>query len=310
MTARSGVAVVTVLAAALLAAPASTAAAAVTARAQDCASTEIVIARGSYEETTTGRMKQVADQVDQLTRKTVETYGLPYKASLDLRGASALEGDKMLGTYVNEQARACPKKRFVLLGYSQGAWVVGDALTGGTTPAGSTGPTITPEAGRQIAAIVLFGDPRYTFGEPFNHGTFKPGREGNAPRPAGAYGSYAKRMRSYCDGDDQTCQNVIGLGHLHYWPKYNADAAGFILDRLNSSDLPPKVTDVKDARMDEGLTPALQQADQAIREALKRVQEGIDEATRDDAPPARAPEPKAEKKHWWDTLTSWLNPFD
>ena len=143
---------------------------------------------------------------------------------------SANAGITMLADHLTSQAAACPKQRFVLLGYSQGAWVIGDALAGG---GGGVAPRVSATLGQRIAAIVFYGDPRFTAGEPYNRGTHLEGVSGVIPREPGGLATYAKRIRSYCDSDDTVCQSgATGQGHFRYWQTENENAAAFVMGKL------------------------------------------------------------------------------
>jgi cutinase len=136
-------------------------------------------------------------------------------ADIDL-GASPSIGVSNLVAFLNESALRHPDRHVVLLGYSQGAQVVGDALVPPSMRVcGVDAAELSPAASEQIAAVMLFGDPRFTNGEAFNAGTFEPGREGLYPRPAGALDRYADRLRNYCARDDITCQGSEGTMDAH-----------------------------------------------------------------------------------------------
>ena len=77
----------------------------------------------------------------------------------------------------NCQAAACPDKRFVIAGYSQGAWVVGDSLVGG---GGGWPSPVDPVYAPKVAAVVMYGDPRFRSGEAFTTRQLGP----RAPRSA------------------------------------------------------------------------------------------------------------------------------
>jgi cutinase len=164
---------------------------------------------------------------------TIRSFVPP--AEIDL-GESPSIGVTNLVTELNESAVRHPGRCFVLLGYSQGAQVVGDALMPPSQRiCGQEAGELSTAASDRIVAVLLFGDPRFTNGEPFNAGTFDPDREGLSPRPAGALDRYADRLRNYCARDDVTCQGRGGSlqAHTTYFSNtMPAQAAAFASQRL------------------------------------------------------------------------------
>jgi cutinase len=198
-----------------------------------CADVEVVAVRGTNESTPIGVLGYLAYGVTVGTSKTVSTYGLPYPATSDWV-TSVNAGKSLLAERLATQAAACPDQEFVLLGYSQGAWVVGDSLAGG---GGGFPPPVPAALGAKVAAVVLYGDPRYRSGEPFAAGTAGAAHStvnGIIPRDTGALATYASRIRNYCELDDPFCQygGPGGSGHFAYTGKYTNDAAAFVVSKL------------------------------------------------------------------------------
>jgi cutinase len=201
--------------------------------ATGCADVEVISVRGTNESTPIGVLGYLAYGITTTTPLTVATYGLPYPATTDWV-TSVNAGKSLLTQRLTTQAAACPNQRFVLLGYSQGAWVVGDSLAGG---GGGFPPPVSAALGTRVAAVVLYGDPRYRSGEPFDAGTAGAAGttiNGIIPRDRGALATYASRIRSYCEIDDPFCQygGPGGSGHFAYTGTYTNDAAAFVVGRL------------------------------------------------------------------------------
>ncbi|MDI1465153.1 cutinase family protein [Catellatospora sp. KI3] len=118
--------------------------------------------------------------------------------------------------------------RFVLLGYSQGAHVIGDAL------ASDSGNRIAAAYRSRIAAVVFFGDPTFRYGEPFNVGGAP--RTGTWPRAAGVLSEFNNRLRSYCYAGDRWCQNISDPNDVHgtryQTSTVQSSAKSFILSKL------------------------------------------------------------------------------
>ncbi|WP_196279133.1 cutinase family protein [Catellatospora vulcania] len=118
--------------------------------------------------------------------------------------------------------------RFVLVGYSQGAHVIGDAL------ASDSANRIAAAYRSRIAAVVFFGDPTYRKGEPFNVGGAT--GTGTWPRAAGVLSEFNSRLRSYCYASDKWCQNTSDPNDVH-GTRYQTSAVqtsakSFILSKL------------------------------------------------------------------------------
>jgi hypothetical protein len=201
---------------AVLAAPALTGPAAPTviaapqlvadAPANGCAEVETIAVRGTTERQGGGIVagplaRALQDQFDQ----TVQTHDLVYPASFAYQ-SSKRQGVTALRARLSRTSAACPDTRFVLIGYSQGADVIGDTLSSGTVPAAD-----------RIGAVVLFGDPAFNSREPFATGSFRPGTNGVFPRATGALGPFTDRAISFCNRDDTFCQRgASGTGHFRY----------------------------------------------------------------------------------------------
>jgi cutinase len=212
-----------------------------------CAEIRIIGVRGSTEpQSGSGLLKPIGDALAAAHRVHTAYVELEYPATIrsfippaeiDL-GESPSIGVTNLVNGLNESAVRHPGRCFVLLGYSQGAQVVGDALIPPSQRiCGQEAGEISTAASDRIVAVLLFGDPRFTKGEPFNAGTFDPDREGLSPRPAGALDRYAGRLQNYCARNDVTCQGRHGTlqAHVAYFENsMPAQAIAFASQRLRA----------------------------------------------------------------------------
>ena len=184
-----------------------------------CTSVKVIGARGTGEAPGLGYLLSgVARQIDAKVSKPVTSVGLDYPASSDFT-TSAKQGTTALNRLVAAEKSSC----LVLLGYSQGAIVVGETLA-----------AIGASGGSRIVAVVLFGDPRFNGSERYDAGTFAKNSRGTYPRPTGQLSAFASRMRSYCNGGDTVCQGPGASGkgtHLEYGT-YTDDAARFVAARV------------------------------------------------------------------------------
>ncbi|MFI7588179.1 cutinase family protein [Spongisporangium articulatum] len=226
LLARATAALVTVLAAALATGLGAAPAHAVQASSSGCADVLIIAARGTGEPGNVGAgLSGLVSAIQNGTSKKVAAYGVPYPASTDF-DTSVPDGVSRLTKRATKAVADCPRQRLVLIGYSQGAWVVGDALDS---------PNLNA-AGRRVAAVVLYGDPRFNAAESYDRGSFRAGVDGLYPRATGALGRYASRVRSYCDTGDWVCQNgADGNAHNLYGRNKTSAASTFVLAQLRSS---------------------------------------------------------------------------
>lgn len=167
---------------------------------------------------------------------TFESFHATYPARIDL-GQSPTIGVHNLVSLLNDEASSRPQRRIVLLGWSQGAQVITDALLHPAARyAGTEAPDLDPTAADQIAAIALFANPAFTAGEPYNAGEFTPGVSGVIPRRPGMLAAYTDKIRDYCARGDISAQNAPGSdveGHVAYFHNGMPDqAAEFVLSRL------------------------------------------------------------------------------
>ncbi|TDB75492.1 cutinase family protein [Micromonospora sp. KC723] len=168
-----------------------------------CADVDVVVARGTGEPGPLGII--VGDPVfaalqRRLTGVTVTSHAVDYPANTS--PTSPTEGNRALVNHVTGQAQSCPDQRFVLVGYSQGANVVGNSL--GTSSAGAAvgGPvvaTIPTAVQPRVAAVLVFGYPLRKLGR-------------------GIEGTFAARTLDICADRDVVCDRwgTSVLAHLGY----------------------------------------------------------------------------------------------
>ncbi|WP_328477394.1 cutinase family protein [Actinoplanes sp. NBC_00393] len=183
-----------------------------------CADVEVLGARGTTERPGLGvLLTPLAQRITRELPQTVRTTAVDYPASFNYT-ASVRQGVADLTAKVQRTAAACPETKVVLAGYSQGADVVGDTVTG-------------PLAGDldNVAAVLLFGDPSFTAGEPFN--VTDGNRSGIFPRGRNRLAAVADRTQSFCNRNDRFCQGGTSLAaHLNY-NQFLDDASSFVAER-------------------------------------------------------------------------------
>lgn len=213
--------------------------------ARECTPYLVITVRGTGEPSKGQLLSPVARKISQARPGEVKTIDLDYPAGTNVREGGT-RGVRVLIDTLNVQSEACPDQRFVLLGYSQGAMVIGDALAAPESRmVGETTGSVRAEAAEQVLGVVLYGDPRFTGSEPFNVGSFDPELGGIMPRQPGALDAYADRISSFCVAGDLVCQTSLEAAesrgaasaaqrhHVEYYSNgMQQDGADFVIERL------------------------------------------------------------------------------
>ncbi|KIJ29283.1 carbohydrate esterase family 5 protein [Sphaerobolus stellatus SS14] len=200
-----------------------------------CADVHIIAARASTEAPGAGIIGALVTQVQKQSSQTVSTDAVDYPATLTNYASSSAQGTAATMTLLTNQANTCPEQKIVLVGYSQGAQIIGDAVAGGGGVAG-LGPATAPvpaSIANRVVAIVQMGDPRHVVGQSFDRGTST--LNGLFPRAANQqYSSTLQpRIESFCDFDDPFCASGVDVEvHLTYLDRYQNTAAQFILTQI------------------------------------------------------------------------------
>lgn len=113
-------------------------------RAAPCAPVHIIAARASGEAPGEGIIGSLIAAVIEESTQEITTAVVDYPATLSNYASSSAAGTKALTAQLTAQVAACPLQKIVLVGYSQGAHVIGDTLAGGG--GGSLGPKTQPVA--------------------------------------------------------------------------------------------------------------------------------------------------------------------
>jgi hypothetical protein len=211
-----------------------------TASTASCAAVHIIVARASTEAAGDGVIGALATLIQGDVNATVSQEAVVYPATLTNYASSVAQGDSAMAKDIENAVSACPNEKLVLLGYSQGAQVVGDVLAGGG--GGSLGAQSAPvpaaDAAKVIAAI-QFGDPRH---QPnlasIDLGT-DPGAQGIFPVVSGqSRAGFSAILRSWCDTGDPFCAGGANLNaHLQYTQKYDTAANTFVKGRLTAAGI-------------------------------------------------------------------------
>jgi hypothetical protein len=151
-----------------------------------CPDVEIIGARATTERPGLGvLLTPLAQQITKALPETVRSTAVDYPASFNYQ-PSVAQGVQSLTADLQKTAAACAGTRFILMGYSQGANVVGDALAG----RGRGAPAISAALAKRV-------------------GVFTRGK--------GKLSAVAGRTESFCNANDEFCQGGTSLAaHLNY----------------------------------------------------------------------------------------------
>ena len=96
-----------------------------------CSKLHMIVARGSTEPQGEGSVRAITAQIQNLVSGS-SSEGIMYPATLEDYQSSESQGAAAMVQAITNYAQACPDSKIALLGYSQGAQVIGDALGGGS----------------------------------------------------------------------------------------------------------------------------------------------------------------------------------
>ncbi|GAA6041119.1 hypothetical protein JCM8097_004124 [Rhodosporidiobolus ruineniae] len=186
------------------------------AAAGGCSTLQMIVARASTEAPGEGIIGAVADGVKKQVAGS-DSQAVDYPATLGNYASSEAQGFEAMVSDANAFAAKCANTPIVLMGYSQGAQVTGDAISGGAT--GTSGRAargntkLTQAAADNVVAIVQMGDPTFVPSKNFNVGS------SNDP------GVFERQ---------DTSGNSLAT-HLGYVREFGTDATDFIVGKANGA---------------------------------------------------------------------------
>ncbi|RAK81237.1 putative acetyl xylan esterase (Axe1) [Aspergillus fijiensis CBS 313.89] len=211
----------------------------------ECVDIHFMLARGTTEDYpgTTYTMAELA--AANMTTLTTNYESIIYPAVSETSSDSYFVGRAAVGSQVNRYAAACPRSKIVLISYSQGAMIVGDALAGGggdSTLGNATEPLISEEVSKHIAANVYYGNPRHAPYQPYNMGNNTWNVTGKYPRLDYQINYLHDRYRhvtaDWCNNGDGVCSPSEGADslslHMAYASDYDPIAAAWIVEKLGA----------------------------------------------------------------------------
>lgn len=140
-------------------------------RQAGCPPNHLIVARGSLEPPGPGSMLTLAEKVMAANPGTT-MESIVYPATIENYDTSSASGTTAVTQALTTFNQKCPSSKVAMLGYSQGAQIVGDSVAGGGIQGVSRlNEPINPSISSQISAMVLYGDPRHLTTSSFNVGT-------------------------------------------------------------------------------------------------------------------------------------------
>ena len=200
-----------------------------------CTPVHIITARASGEAPGEGITGALASQIIRESDQQISRANVNYPATLNNYASSSRQGVTALKAQLTAQVQACPDQKIVLLGYSQGAHVILDAVGGGGGGSlGAATPPLPDNISSHVVAFASFGDPRHVINQAFDLGSSR--RNGLFPRNAtqlGVLRGFADKIQAYCDRNDTFCDSGFSINtHLTYLNRVQDDAAEFVLGKI------------------------------------------------------------------------------
>ncbi|KAF2666133.1 carbohydrate esterase family 5 protein [Microthyrium microscopicum] len=204
------------------------------AAAAACSPVHLIVARASGESPGEGISRTVSAAVKKVIPETtsdpvVYPAKMPYTNSM-AKGTAELQ--RMIAAYTTQ----CPTTKIALIGYSQGASVVIDAMCGGggNPEIGPHTEGLSKEQGRNVKVMTVFGDPRFVAGMPYNVGTNNRtnGLYARAKKDAECP-NFKDIIKSWCDTGDNRCASGSSPSvHSSYLNRYQKAAVDFIVSMV------------------------------------------------------------------------------
>ncbi|KAL6894740.1 cutinase domain-containing protein [Trichoderma evansii] len=150
--------------------------------------------------------------------------------------ASENAGAKAIVDLIIEYNSTCPGGKIALIGYSQGAQLVQDALCGGTGGHFNSNPPLPSDLVKNnIIAIALIADPTHIANTTYDRGTST--HNGVFPRTnTTSCHQYSDLMSSWCEENDRYCDSGNSTTiHNEELVIYGYDVIQFVVGKWNAS---------------------------------------------------------------------------
>lgn len=124
-----------------------------------CLPVHMMVARGSLEASGTGILQSLVQAISKRhPSSTVEP--IDYPAGMEDYDVSVTAGTQAVKNQITSYVERCPESQVVVLGFSQGAHITGDALCGGTAlDTGVSTPPLSRDIARHSRLQLQFSSP-------------------------------------------------------------------------------------------------------------------------------------------------------
>ncbi|KAG4443302.1 hypothetical protein IFR05_001246 [Cadophora sp. M221] len=190
----------------------------------------IIVARASTEKPGEGIIGAVATQVQQAVPGS-DSEAVDYPATLANYTRSEGLGVSGMTKLIESYAARCPSSNMALMGYSQGAQVIGDVMCGTSEANFNSTPPLSAALSKNIIAIIQMGDPTHIPNLPQDVGNST--KAGIFPRPnTTACAAMEPITKSFCTADDRFCDSGNSIPvHLSYVREFGTQAKDFVVQR-------------------------------------------------------------------------------
>ncbi|KAH7317724.1 cutinase [Rhexocercosporidium sp. MPI-PUGE-AT-0058] len=190
----------------------------------------IIVARASTEKPGEGIIGAVARQVQQSVPGS-DSEAVDYPATLTNYTTSEGLGVSGMTKLIENYAARCPGSKMALMGYSQGAQVIGDVMCGTSEANFNSTPPLNPALSKNIIAIIQMGDPTHIPNLPQDVGNST--KAGIFPRPnTTACTAMEPITKSFCTADDRFCDSGNSIPvHLSYVREFGTQATDFVVQK-------------------------------------------------------------------------------
>ncbi|KAJ5040507.1 uncharacterized protein L3040_006162 [Drepanopeziza brunnea f. sp. 'multigermtubi'] len=214
----------------------------------------MIVARASTEMPGQGIIGAVATKV-QNAMSGSDSEAVVYPATLTDYQASEASGVAAMTKLIEEYTARCPDTKIALMGYSQGAQVVGDVLCGTSQANFNTTKPIAEKYQKNIVAVIQMGDPSHMPNFPQDVGNAT--KAGIFPRPDTAACKNLEPMtKAYCNADDRFCDSGNSVPvHLAYVQNFGTQAADFVMKMVMGNSTMSTGTGSGTATTSSGSTP-------------------------------------------------------
>ncbi|KAL2065494.1 hypothetical protein VTL71DRAFT_3164 [Oculimacula yallundae] len=195
----------------------------------------IIVARASTEKPGEGIIGAVATQVQEAVPGS-DSEAVDYPATLQDYLTSEGLGVKGMTKLIESYAARCPESKMALMGYSQGAQVIGDVMCGTSTPAFNSTPPLPADMSKNIVAIIQMGDPAHIANLPQDVGNST--RNGIFQRPnTTSCAAMESITKSFCSADDRFCDSGNSIPvHLSYVKEFGTQAKEFVVQKAMATN--------------------------------------------------------------------------